>query len=76
MTALPAPFSQDLEEVDVPPLVIQGDKDFIVFYEESGNRTHAAIPGSQLHVIAGGPHGCHVGHAAEWNSTLLQYLQS
>ena len=69
-------FREDLGKVDVPTLVIQGDKDFIVFYEGSGKRTHEAIPGSRLHVIAGGPHGCNVSHAEEWNSTLLTFLQS
>lgn len=69
-------FREDLDKVDVPTLVIHGDKDFIVFYEGSGKRTHEAIPSSQLHVIAGGPHGCNVSHAEEWNSTLLTFLQS
>ena len=67
-------FRDDLAKVSVPTLVMQGDADFVVFYEGSGKRTHDAIPGSELHVIAGGPHGCNVSHADEWNSTLLDFL--
>jgi pimeloyl-ACP methyl ester carboxylesterase len=67
-------FRDDLTKVDVPVLVLQGDSDFIVFYEGSGKRTHEAIPGSQLHVIAGAPHGVNVSHASEWNQTVLSFL--
>ena len=67
-------FRDDLAKVNVPTLVVHGDSDFIVFYEGSGKRTHAAIPGSELHVLAGAPHGCNVSHVDEWNSALLGFL--
>ena len=67
-------FREDLANVNVPTLVIQGDSDLIVFYEGSGKRTHAAIPSSELHVLAGAPHGCNVSHVDEWNSALLGFL--
>ena len=67
-------FREDLAKVDLPTLVMQGDSDAVVFYEGSGKRTHDAIPGSELHVIAGAPHGCNVSHAEEWNATLLEFL--
>ena len=44
---------------------MHGDSDFVVFYDGSGKRTHETISGSQLHVIAGAPHGCNVSHADE-----------
>ena len=53
--------------VTVPTLVIHGDSDATVPFEGSGARTHAAIPGSRLHVVADGPHGINVSHAAEFN---------
>jgi hypothetical protein len=34
-------------------LVLHGDADASVLFEGSGARTYAAIPGSQLYVIAG-----------------------
>jgi pimeloyl-ACP methyl ester carboxylesterase len=67
-------FRDDLTKVTIPTLVIQGDSDFIVFYEGSGKRTHAAIPHSELHVIGGGPHGVNVSHAEEWNRVVIEFL--
>lgn len=67
-------FRDDLPKVTVPTLIIHGDSDGTVPYEGSGKRTHEAIPSSQLHVIAGGPHGCNVSHADEFNRALLEFL--
>ncbi|MCO4252947.1 alpha/beta fold hydrolase [Pseudarthrobacter raffinosi] len=67
-------FREDLPKVTVPALVLHGDGDATVSYEGSGQRTHAALPGSELHVIAGAPHGCNVSHPDEWNQTLIQFL--
>ena len=43
-------------------------------FEGSGARTHATITGSDLHVVAGGPHGINVSHADEFNAALLAFL--
>ena len=67
-------FREDLGTIAVPTLVIQGDADFVVFYEGSGARTHAAIPQSTLHVISGAPHGCNVSNVDEWNSVVVDFL--
>ncbi|NIZ92838.1 alpha/beta fold hydrolase [Kineococcus rubinsiae] len=67
-------FRDDLTKVDVPTLVIHGDSDAIVPLEGSGARTHAAVAGSELHVVAGGPHGFNVSHAEEFNRVLLAFL--
>ncbi|RIJ77852.1 alpha/beta hydrolase [Nakamurella silvestris] len=67
-------FRQDLTEVKVPTLVLHGDSDATVPFEGSGRRTHAAIPGSELHVIPDAPHGCNVSHAEEFNRVLLEFL--
>jgi pimeloyl-ACP methyl ester carboxylesterase len=64
----------DLTKVNVPTLVIHGDSDATVPFEGSGKRTHEAISGSDLHVIAGGPHGCNVSHAEEFNRALIDFL--
>lgn len=66
-------FRADLEKVNVPVLVLHGDSDAIVPFEGSGQRTHEAIA-SELHVIAGAPHGCNVSHADEWNDALVKFL--
>ncbi len=67
-------FREDLPKVTVPTLVLHGDGDGTVPFEGSGRRTHEAVPGSDLHVIAGAPHGCNVSHVDEWNTTLLEFL--
>jgi len=67
-------FRDDLAKVTVPTLVIHGDGDGTVPFEGSGKRTHAAIRGSELVVIAGGPHGVNVSHAGEFNRALLDFL--
>jgi len=67
-------FREDLTKVTVPTLVIHGDSDATVPFEGSGARTHAAIPGSELHVVAGAPHGVTVSHPEEWNARVLEFL--
>jgi len=67
-------FREDLPHVTVPTLVLHGDGDGTVPFEGSGKRTHEAIAQSQLHVILGGPHGCNVSHAEEFNRVLIDFL--
>lgn len=67
-------FREDLPHVTVPTLVLHGDGDATVPFDGSGKRTHEAIPHSQLRVILGGPHGCNVSHAEEFNRVLVDFL--
>jgi pimeloyl-ACP methyl ester carboxylesterase len=67
-------FRDDLKAVTVPTLVIHGDADATVPFEGSGRRTHKAIPHSELHVVAGGPHGINVSHREEFDRVLVEFL--
>ncbi|GAB2569201.1 alpha/beta fold hydrolase [Microlunatus antarcticus] len=67
-------FRDDLKNISVPTLVIHGDSDGVVPFEGSGQRTHAAIAGSELVVVEGGPHGFNVSHAGEFNESLIAFL--
>jgi peroxiredoxin len=67
-------FRDDLAQISLPTLIIHGEADASVPFEGSARRTHDAIPGSELHVIAGGPHGCNLSHADEFNEVLLKFL--
>lgn len=67
-------FTEDIESVTVPTLVIHGDADAIVPLEVSGQRTHESIPGSELVVIKDGPHGINTSHAEEFNAALVDFL--
>ncbi len=65
-------FRDDLPNVTVATLVIHGDGDGdgTVPFKGSGARTHAAIPHSELVVLAGAPHGCNVSHADEFGGQI------
>lgn len=67
-------FRDDLLNVTVPALVLHGDGHATVPFEGSGQRTHASLIGSDLHVIACAPHGCKASHPEEWNETLIRFL--
>jgi len=67
-------FRADLAAIKIPTLVIHGDSDAVVPFEVSGKRSHEAIAGSKLVVIAGGPHGINATHADQFNRELLSFL--
>jgi non-heme chloroperoxidase len=67
-------FRDDLKKIAIPTLIIHGDSDAIVPFEASGKRTHAAIKGSQLALIKGGPHGLNASHAEQFNKALIEFL--
>ena len=69
-------FREDLKKVKVPTLVIHGDADAIVPFEGSGQRTHRAVPHSQLVRVNGAPHGLNVSHAQAFNEALLSFLRA
>jgi pimeloyl-ACP methyl ester carboxylesterase len=69
-------FRDDLKKVTVPTLVIHGEADAIVPIEGSGQRTHRAVPHSQLVKVKGAPHGLNVSHAQEFNNALLTFLRA
>ena len=68
-------FRADLDKVDVPTLVIHGDDDQIVPFETTGKLAAEQIPGAELKVYAGAPHGFAVTHAQQLNEDLLAFLQ-
>ena len=67
-------FRGDVAAIDVPTLIIHGDSDAIVPFQVSGKRSHEAIDGSELALIAGGPHGVNATHPAQFNRALLDFL--
>lgn len=69
-------FRADLKKFTIPTLILHGDSDQTVPFEASGARAYQAIAGSQLHLIKGAPHGCHLSHAQEFNQALLDFLQA
>lgn len=68
-------FRDDLVRIRIPTLVIHGDDDRILPFAATGSRTHEAVEGSRLVVVAGAPHGLTWTHAEEVNDTLIDFLQ-
>ena len=68
-------FRDDIAQIKVATLVIHGDSDKILPIEATGSRMPALIPGAELKVIEGGPHGLNWTHAVEVNKALLSFLK-
>jgi len=67
-------FRNDLKQINVPTLIIQGDADRIVPFASSGKRMPALIKGSKLVVIEGAPHGLAWTHAEQVNRAVADFL--
>lgn len=66
---------EDLKQITVPTLVIQGDADQIVPIDNSGNLTAKIVKNATLKVISGAPHGLCTTHADVINQEILAFLQ-
>jgi pimeloyl-ACP methyl ester carboxylesterase len=60
-------FSEDIERIDVPTLILHGTADRILPIAGQGRRLHEALPDARYVEIEGGPHVMCVTHAAEVN---------
>lgn len=67
-------FRADLPAIDVPVLIIQGDKDAVLPYKATGQRLQPMIAGSQLVTLKGAPHGIPWTHADESNRAIMEFL--
>lgn len=67
-------FRMDLDRVDVPSLVMQGEADRILPIAATGLRTAKLIKGAHLVVVKNGPHCILWTHADEVNRELLNFL--
>jgi len=69
-------MTQDLEEIDVPTLVLHGDDDQIVPIADSGLLTAKLVKGATLKVIEGASHGMCTTHKERINEELLAFIQT
>ncbi len=69
-------FRPGLPKIDRPTLVIQGDRDASAPLEITGRRTAALIPGAELKVYEGAPHGLFVTHTARLNADLEAFVRA
>ena len=68
-------FTQDLKRMTVPTLILHGDDDQIVPLKASALRSFALVPGAELKVYPGAPHGLCSTHKDQINADLLAFLQ-
>jgi non-heme chloroperoxidase len=68
-------FNSDLETIDVPTLVLHGDDDQIVPYQDAGVLSAKIIKGAKLKIYPGYPHGMCTVHADVINPDLLAFIR-
>jgi non-heme chloroperoxidase len=66
----------DLKKIDVPTLIIQGDDDQIVPFENSGKLQAQLVKNSELKVYQSAPHGLCTTEKDKVNADLLAFIQS
>jgi non-heme chloroperoxidase len=69
-------FRDDLPQIDVPVLVVQGDADQVLPLGKTGQRLPGLIKDVQLVVVEGGPHAIPWTHADQVNTALLDFLRA
>ncbi|UBB23941.1 alpha/beta fold hydrolase [Pseudoxanthomonas beigongshangi] len=68
-------FTEDLKGISIPVLVIHGDDDQVVPYDDSGVLSAKLVKNGRLNTYKGGPHGLPTTHADQVNADLLAFLQ-
>ena len=68
-------FTPDLKKITVPTLVMHGDDDQIVPYEDAGVLTAKLVKNAVLTIYKGFPHGMCTTHADTINADLLAFIK-
>jgi non-heme chloroperoxidase len=69
-------FTEDLKQISVPVLVMHGDDDQVVPYEDSGPLSAKLVQNGTLKTYSGFPHGMPTTEAKTINADLLAFVQS
>lgn len=67
--------TEDLKQIDVPTLIIQGDDDQIVPVVASSAISSKLVKGAVYKLYPGAPHGLTATHAEQVNADLLAFLE-
>jgi non-heme chloroperoxidase len=68
-------FTEDLKKIDVPVLIMHGDDDQIVPYEDAALLAAKLVKHGTLKIYKGFPHGMCTTHAETINADLLAFIQ-
>lgn len=69
-------FTEDLKKFDIPTLIVHGDDDQMVPFENSAAKAAKLVKGSELLVYEGADHGLSQTHQARFNADLLKFIQT
>ncbi|MGP0956166.1 alpha/beta fold hydrolase [Serratia sp. CY68758] len=69
-------FTEDLKKIAIPVLVIHGDDDQVVPYQDSGVLSAKLVQNGTLNTYKGAPHGIPTTHADQVNADLLAFVNS
>jgi non-heme chloroperoxidase len=69
-------FTEDLQKIDVPTLIVHGDDDQIVPIQAAARQSIKLVRNATLEVYAGAPHGLTQTEAARFNQDLLAFARS
>jgi len=69
-------FTEDLKQITIPVLVMHGDDDQVVPYEDSGPLSAKLLPNGTLKTYPGYPHGAFTIHHDVINPDLLEFIRS
>jgi non-heme chloroperoxidase len=68
-------FRAELPKIELPCLVVHGDRDASAPLDLTGRPTAALIPGARLEVYEGAPHGIFITHKDRLNADLLGFIK-
>lgn len=69
-------FTDEMDSINVPTLIIHGDADKTVPIETAGERAARMIPNNQFVVYEGAPHGLFYTHKDRLNADLMDFIRS
>jgi non-heme chloroperoxidase len=71
-----ADFRAEMRRIDVPTLVIHGDRDRSAPLELTGRPSAELVPGSRLIIYPGAPHGLMFTHMDQLNADILKFMRA
>jgi non-heme chloroperoxidase len=70
-----ADFRAEMRRIDVPTLIIHGDRDRSMPFELTAKPSAELIPGCRLLVYPGAPHGLMFTHMDQLNADILRFIR-
>jgi non-heme chloroperoxidase len=70
-----ADFRAEMKRIDIPTLIVHGDRDRSMPVEVTGKPSAELIPASTLLVYPGAPHGLMLTHMDQLNADLVAFMR-